>query len=149
DVVSNHSQLEGMLMLLSDGKGGHVLLEKPDTIGLRDWHRIFARDVDRDGHLDVVLLGGSSDVYESTNGLLAVTRFGDGTGSFPRHASAFLPDARALELQMADFNGDGHDDIAVQAMVGFPGEPFLAISYHDGADNFGPLMLTDVTFYYG
>ncbi|HSK08341.1 MAG TPA: VCBS repeat-containing protein [Vicinamibacterales bacterium] len=149
DLVSNAPDhyLQGMVMLMSDGDGGHALELREDTVGLREFRRVFARDVDRDGHLDLVFLG-SVQQHEGP-GLAAMVRFGDGTGGFPRHATTFFPDANVIEMQMADFNGDGHDDIAVQAVVGFPGDLFLAISYHDGDEGFGPLLVTDQSFHYG
>jgi hypothetical protein len=83
---------------------------------------IASADLDRDGHLDLVVVARESNT-------LTVLR-GDGSGGFARHAGLVLGDADgfARRLAVGDFNGDGHVDVAATLFIG----QSLAIARGDG-----------------
>ncbi len=84
-------------------------------------------DVDRDGRLDIISAGSQS---------FAVLRGGGPTGFLsPPSVSAQASGAPVI----ADFNRDGHPDVAVPAFGPF-GPPRLSILLNDGSGSLGPPM---------
>jgi len=94
----------GVSVLLGNGNG---TFQKAFTVAASNPADLVATDLDGDGNMDLVVVesGGTG------NGALDVF-LGDGTGHFRKKASypLGLESARAAT---ADFNGDGHADIAV------------------------------------
>jgi hypothetical protein len=94
----------GIDILLSNAEGA---LQTAGTVALSsdplamDWG-----DFNNDGHLDLALAVAGSQV---------VVAFGNGTGTFQLGAPVRIPNATidASGLVVADFDGDGFDDVAV------------------------------------
>lgn len=88
-------------------------------------YRNFVRDLNGDGHLDVV---GAN--YE--NGVTAILGNGDGTFSAPVNSGAGV---KSEAITMADFNGDGELDAAVVTFegVGNPSTLGLLLGNGDGS----------------
>ena len=121
DVVVGHAT--GITVLLSDAQGG---LRPGVVTADADADDLAAMDVDRDGHVDVVSLGG-------TRG--ATIFLGDGHGGF-RQTQQLDTYARGFnEVERADMTGDGFDDLAI--MSGSWGA-YVSIHRHDGIGGFVP-----------
>jgi hypothetical protein len=102
---------DGFVALRADGAGGLLPAEahKSGDGSVHYSWQLAVLDVDLDGHLDVVTTGGS-DVPPDHR-----VYFGDGRGGFPRDTSpdqADLLSAFLSELEVADLNGDGRQDLA-------------------------------------
>ncbi len=85
--------------------------------------RLAAADVNKDGHLDVVIL---------CNGAYSITLLGNGDGTFQPPVGTTLPGSPNA-LVLADFNGDGLPDLAV-ALTASPG---FAVLPNTGGGHFG------------
>ena len=94
----------GVSVLLGNGNG---TFQKALTVAASNPADLVAADLDGDGNMDLVVVesGGTG------NGALDVF-LGDGTGHFRKKASYPLG-LESARVATADFNGDGHPDIAV------------------------------------
>jgi uncharacterized protein (TIGR03437 family) len=113
DIAVTDSAGGTLAIFLGDGAGRfpteHDYLAGSEPLGL------FAMDLDGDGNLDVVIASGHPDLLvpnENSQFIVAFLGKGDGTlfGPPAYHAGS-SPNAIAV----ADFNGDGHPDIAAAA----------------------------------
>lgn len=102
---------------------GTPVVTLPASANLRD-----LGDVDGDGFLDLVA---------TSNGNLVVHR-GDGLGGFAAAQQAAYPLVSSDDLHLADFNGDGMDDVAV---IGSSVFVLLA----SGGGTFGPMQVVPGT----
>lgn len=98
-----------------------------------------AFDVNSDGKLDLVLVGGT---YSTTSAVLSL--LGNGDGSFTPTAVSPIynqpitgGDSSALAFTIADFNGDGKPDLAVLGGGVYPEGFIVALGKGDGT--FSPL----------
>jgi uncharacterized protein (TIGR03437 family) len=102
-----------LAIFLGDGAGKfpteHDYLAGSEPLGL------FAMDLDGDGNLDVVIASGHPDLLiPNENSQFIVAFLGNGDGTLigpPAYHAGSSPNAIAV----ADFNGDGHPDIASAA----------------------------------
>lgn len=139
-VVSEFGHLTGQLSLLSMNKNGEyskkVLLSQPGTI------RSVARDMDKDGMLDIVAITSQGDesitiLYQKDN----LTFRSD-------KAIRFSPIYGSSWFEIIDYDGDGDDDIVTvngdNADKTYIQKPYhgLRIHLNDGANNF-----TETFFY--
>lgn len=107
-----------------------------NTNGAADAFDLALADIDRDGHLDVV-------VAENTLGL-EIFRNPNGDGTFTAQQVA-VPDARLTAVGTGDLNGDGAPDVAA-AETGDdndPGNVFAFLNNGQGSLN-NPTVLNDV-----
>ena len=121
---------------LGDGTFGHW-----DYFWAEPWsyqfalpsHALAAADLNEDGHLDLIRTDNSRGADTSTDGVSI--HLADGIGGFlsrTRVASGANP----RYITAADFNGDGHADVAVtNAATGI-----IALLYGDGHGNFTSRM---------
>jgi len=106
-VVGSHCGV-GIAAYFGDGKGkwteaSNGLKGRPDTGDAMD---VAVADFDEDGHLDIAFSG-----YHDSTGIVIFA--GDGRGNWKRMQTTGLPDAgQAKAMISADFNNDGHMDIA-------------------------------------
>lgn len=112
----------GLWVLLGDGAGGFQPLPTTD-LPLYP-HEVALTDVDGDGHLDVVDLGGY--ISASAVGILS----GRGDGTFASALPSFAVGIYAGGLAVGDFDGDGDADIA----TGFKYN--LSVRLNDGIGHF-------------
>jgi hypothetical protein len=113
-------------VLLNDGKGrftAHDLGTNPD----RTYSAALA-DVDRDGHLDVVISNDSPD--------RKLVYLGDGKGNFRVAGTFGDPRWPTRYVTLADLNGDGYPDI-IAANRGGPKQPVSSfVCFNDGHGGF-------------
>jgi len=110
--ASEPTWTRNLILLLGDGKGGfgapiHLLSETEKSF--IDFSGIFVKDMNADGHLDIVLLGVKGVTNPQGSILLLL---GDGKGHFsePQRLEIGVAPSDAVS---ADFNEDGRMDIAV------------------------------------
>ncbi len=97
---------------------------------------IFLADINGDGHLDIVLVANSSNVEHLQ------VMVGDGKGGFSAPSEiATGVSGPITNPVVADFNGDGHPDIAIGVN---PGSPQIAILFGDGHGAFSAPRLVPV-----
>jgi hypothetical protein len=118
DLVATASQAGALKLrvLLGDGSGRFTLLNAVPPVTVRELVSFHVADVNGDGKADLVV----GDRKTNTISIL----LGDSTGSFdaPRRISA---GAKIAQLLVADFNGDGTPDLALQVgskIVVLPGD---------------------------
>ncbi len=135
DVVAAHMFNSGWLsVLLNDGEGGFLPPSfVPQALG--SWGLELC-DVDGDGDLDV--LAANSGSNWQGNGFTRYLNAGDGSlGSPASFASVGGPSG----LAVADFDGDGHEDVAVAGYGFFGSGSQVAVHLGDGAGGFGPALV--------
>ncbi len=107
---------------------GHGSLAEPIVSALEGpYERLFARDFNADGNVDLLSF--------EQNGLLVTLGNGDGTFGAPLHAAVSA--LSAYGVAFADFDGDGHLDVAV------PSTWLVAILLGRGDGTFGSAQYYD------
>jgi hypothetical protein len=102
DLIATHDEDSLVTLLLGDGDGDFKTASgSPFDLGNGAW-QIIARDLDRDGGLDLVAAGQNA----------VAVLLGDGKGSFKRAKnSPFRTGKGSWRLAVADLNGDGRLDV--------------------------------------
>ena len=95
------ARFTGISVLIADGAGGFLPFTE---IAGQVASNIAATDVDRDGHIDVVIRGGASGL-----GIY----YGDGAGGFPWYLAIASPGTSSRTLEIGDLNGDGFPDLGL------------------------------------
>jgi len=134
-VVGTHCGV-GVMVYFGDGKGNWTeasngLKGAPET---RDAIDVAIADFDEDGHLDIVF----APYLGSPGPVVGVVIFaGDSKGNWKRMQTTGLP-ARGSARAMisADFNNDGHMDIAGSLKGGFNSRTHDPVWLNDGKGNF-------------
>ena len=100
DIVVTHHDMNQLTVLLGDGRGGFVeATASPFDFGAKAFHAVVA-DVNRDGKMDVVAVGGDS----------VRVMLGDGRGAFAM-GQAIRGVQGAWRLDSGDVNRDGKIDL--------------------------------------
>ena len=86
------------------------------SVGEGSWNsdRIITGDFNRDGHLDLTVTNPGTGDYHIPPGIGVYLLLGDGAGNFvPSSEGPFATGREPSEMTAADFNQDGHLDLAV------------------------------------
>jgi len=138
DVVTTNFEGGNVTVLLGDGKGGfREAPGSPFPAGASPFSLAIA-DVDRDGHLDLVVANfsgqGGNTSRDAVNVLL-----GDGRGGFrPMKGSPFATGANPVGVAVGDVNGDGWPDVVTANTSG--GD--VTVLLGDGRGSFRPGLRT-------
>ncbi len=120
-------------ILKNDSSGNFTVAQSYPTGPLPEF--VTSADVDGDGDWDLITAdrGTTLGVPDSVSIL-----FNDSTGAFPTRVSYWVGSA-PVSLAAADFNGDGHVDLAA-TLEGTPVEPdnAVAVLFNNGDGTFGP-----------
>src|SRR5512143_3040520 len=134
DIVTTNFEGGNVTVLLGDGKGD--FREPPGSpfpAGEAPFSLALA-DVDRDGHLDLVISNFSGRGGDTSHDAVHVL-LGDGRGGFrPMKGSPFGTGATPIRVAAGDVNGDGWPDIVTADMGG--GD--VTILLGDGQGSFRP-----------
>jgi hypothetical protein len=133
DLVAGDNFIGPIFVMLGDGAGGLGAPINAGQLPTRSAQNFIAlNDVDGDGKLDVV----SADLFGNVFFML-----GDGSGGLGSPVSLITPafTAGAFGLAMADLNGDGNSDLAVN----FLDPATTAVWLADGHGGFGTPTLYD------
>jgi hypothetical protein len=103
--VSEVLKHDGIHVFLNDGFGRFSALDIITVPGIEDPARFALSDLDRDGHLDLVVVGESS-------ANLVVLR-GQGDGGFEAGPVRELESGTPVQAVAGDLNLDGYDDVIV------------------------------------
>jgi len=100
-------------LLLGNGDGS---LQSPTVLTTLPWYTtaLSVADLNGDGKLDLVSDGGNTN----DGGQIVTVLLGNGNGTFQTPASYPGPLKVAQTIAIADFNGDGHPDVAVPSISG-------------------------------
>jgi VCBS repeat protein len=116
DIVTTNFEGGDVTVLLGDGKGG---FREPAGSPFRAGEAPFSlalADVDRDGHLDLVVSNFSGRAGDTSHDAVNVL-LGDGTGGFhPMKGSPFAAGANPIRVAVGDVNGDGWPDVVTANM---------------------------------
>lgn len=134
DIVTTNFEGGNVTVLLGDGKGGFAEAPGSPLPAGEGPFSLALSDVDRDGHLDLVVAnfsGRSGDTsHDAVNVLL-----GNGSGGFgPMKGSPFATGLNPVRVAVGDVNGDGWPDIVTANMRG--GD--VTILLGDGRGSFRP-----------
>ena len=127
DLIVTHDHQAGFRYLLSQPGGGFAWR-------VEDWADMPAfgsprvADLDNDGHLDVVV---PLEVIVEVPSARFVTSFGDGAGSFFRHAWTSAEKRESIALGRLD--GDAYPDLLAAGNGGFAGNPPAVWWRNDGS----------------
>ena len=126
DLAVANSGSSDVTILLGDGKGAFVPTASPVATGQTPLS-ITVGDFNRDGLLDLALVGNGRGIASSLTILL-----GDGKGGFASFGSPQAPGAFPSSVVRGDFNRDGNLDLAVANTL----DATVTIYLGDGAGNF-------------
>lgn len=123
----------GMSWLRNDGSGTFTIAATYSfPVGDSNPIAIVMADVDEDGHLDAILgLNIHASSAGTTGGLWIA--LGDGAGNFQPLATQSLP-LRTVKIAVADFDGDGHLDVA--ELGGYPSASAVSVATGLGDGSF-------------
>jgi len=107
DLVVAQVHTNSVWVLLGDGHGGWK--EKQYEAGLAPFN-VAVADINGDGILDIVVADETNVPVFEGKGQVSLL-FGDGTGGFTR-GPTLLGGTYPADVKVADFDGDGHADIA-------------------------------------
>lgn len=131
DFVYVDRSANAVVALIADGLGGYTALA---SAPIAPFSSIVASgDVDEDGDLDLLLIGGTVLDYG------AFVLWNNGDGSFV-DGGAYVDGLTAVDGELADFDGDGHLDIVF--VIQFPGQ--VATLHGDGSGTFGAPLFSSV-----
>ncbi|MCG3197024.1 MAG: hypothetical protein GHCLOJNM_01507 [bacterium] len=103
-------------VFFGDGVGGFPSAVEVTTgpAGAHLEYDVLMRDMDLDGHLDLVVAnGGPFNLSSTTHSVVVV--YGDGSSTTPTQSAPIDIGGEAAKLAVNDFDGDGVPDIAVAA----------------------------------
>jgi len=131
----------------TDGMSGFVVLINlgDGTYGPPTHYTVSARgcwdvalgDFDGDGDIDVVV--PVADTFWET-GNTAVLLLNDGSGAFPTRRTFSVGGAAPTGITAADFDGDGHLDMATSNFENFQEDGSVSVLRGDGAGFFAPAV---------
>ena len=103
---------------------GNGTFQAPIKVGTLEVTALVPAELNGDGNLDFIA-GGPGRGFS--------VFLGDGTGHFPtKHSYSTVPTVSSIAV--ADFNGDGHLDVALLSSVGHP--PYITIYLNSGSGTF-------------
>ena len=117
DIIT--TTINGVVVLRSNGDGTFTAT----TAEVSDPHDVVVTDVDRDGHLDILV--------DSSNTSATVVH-GDGAGGF--HRISMLPLPSSAVRAVGDVTGDGLDDLVLATIFG---RPLQEIQIHPAMESGG------------
>ncbi|HMB55277.1 MAG TPA: VCBS repeat-containing protein [Thermoanaerobaculia bacterium] len=122
DLLVDHRDGHGLLLLLGDGTGGFTA-SQVIGVGGDPYRGMVLADLDDDGHLDLA----------TPNERAVAVRLGDGGGGFRTPAGSPLAAGDPFTVAAGDFDGDGRSDLGAGSGEG-RGEVHLWLG--DGAGGF-------------
>lgn len=119
DILASSSK--GTFFYAGNGNG---TFQAPITVGTLELTALVPAELNGDGNLDFIA-GGPGRGFS--------VFLGDGTGHFPtKHSYTTVPTVSSIAV--ADFNGDGHLDVALLSTIGHP--PYITIYLNSGSGTF-------------
>jgi hypothetical protein len=131
DIVTANQSHNTFATLFGNGRGGFMPGPATTFHSGQDKYTFDFGDIDGDGHLDVVTVGGEKG-FSSEPGLVTILH-GDGKGSFKNASETPLsiPASGLRFLTLADMNGDRRVDIVISHNSGQ-----LSVLLNNGAGKF-------------
>lgn len=124
--TAHHDAADKVSVLLGDGNGGFAAKTDFEAGGYRQ-HSITVADFNGDGNTDLAMLN-----HSPRHGTVSVL-LGDGSGGFTA-ATVFHVGNFPRSVIVADFNGDGNEDLVTTSGSGYGGK--AAILLGDGSGGF-------------
>lgn len=139
DLVTDSWAENRLAVLFGDGKGHFLTPGTYVAVGRHPYQRIRVRDVNGDGHDDIV--------SPNLDGDNVTILLGNGKGSFHEPAgSPFACGAAPFNVAIGDVDGDGHPDVAIvnspSSTSDRAGHDGLTILVGDGTGGFRPMRGT-------
>jgi hypothetical protein len=121
DIVSLGYWTDEVAVHVGDGTGRFSKIVEPDVLSGTQPHEVALGDFDDDGRLDAAVTTNNWSGCRKACLNVNILR-GDGAGGLTPmpHSPAWEPKTKVGGLRVADFNGDGHDDLL---MTYFPESP--------------------------
>jgi hypothetical protein len=134
DLAVANSYSGTLSILLGDGAGNFTPATTPTVVVGHNPYSIAVGDFNGDGHLDMA-------VANFTDNTLTVL-LGDGTGNFsPAATPTVTVGLSPYSIEVGDFNGDGHLDLAVANSA----DNNVSILLNDGSGNFSAAPSSPIT----